>query len=834
MDKFEEAKKLFLTGVQLLESNKIQNAEHCFVEALKLAPDRASILNNLAATQIKLKKFDEAKFNLEKVLEIEGVSVELWMDLGLLSLEQHQIREAISYFEKCLQLDPKNISVLLLMAQTLDLNKEFNSAIAFLKKILELNPMHLEALANLGAILNDLQEYEAALHYHQLAIKHGLHSMIGYLNMAVALNGLRRFDLAIDSYTKALELDPGDPEIWASKGNNLHELRRYDEAIANYDKALSLKPDLTIVWASKGDTLLELKRYEEAIAHYDKALSLKLDHAEIWTNKANALHELKRYQQAIACYDKALSLKPDHAEIWTNKGHSLHELKHYEQAIECYDRALQLKPDHAQAWASKANALNELKRYAEAIIYYDKALTLKPDLEWVYGEYLHLKMKGCVWGNIEKDLNKLTQKLSAHEMVTTPFNLLSLVDAPDLSHQLSESYTQLKYPLNLSLGPIPRRSKKEKIRIGYFSPDFHNHPVAHLTSELFELHDKNHFELFAFSLQGISHQDGVRQRLKCAFDHFIDAENMGDLEIAKLARELEIDIAIDLAGHTKNSKLGIFSCRAAPIQVNWLGYPGTLGAQFMDYIVADNTLISALSQQFYTEKVVHLPHTYMVDDSRRVASSRVFTRQECGLPENAFVFSCFNNDYKFNQQVVASWSRILLAVENSVLWISENHLLFRENLLIEFGKWGIKSNSVIFAKRLEFMADHLARYTLSDLFLDTYPYNAHATSVDSLKAGIPVLTLMGESFASRVAASLLNTIGLSELIMKSSIAYESLAIELATHPEKLNEIRNKLAKNRLTSPLFNTALFAQNLEAAYVKMYERYQLGFEPEHIAIA
>jgi predicted O-linked N-acetylglucosamine transferase (SPINDLY family) len=306
---------------------------------------------------------------------------------------------------------------------------------------------------------------------------------------------------------------------------------------------------------------------------------------------------------------------------------------------------------------------------------------------------------------------------------------------------------------------------------------------------------------------------------------------MSDKEIAKFAREHEVDIAIDLAGPTQFSRTGIFSYRVAPIQVNWLGYPGTIGADFIDYIVADRTIIPETHHKFYVEKVVCLPDTYMVDDSKRVASSRIFTREECGLPKNSFVFCCFNNDYKFNSQVLDRWSRILTAVENSVLWIPENNEYFKVNMAAEFEKRGLNRSRLIFAKRLESMADHLARYNVADLFLDTHPYNAHTTAVDSLKAGIPVLTLMGQSFASRVAASLLNAIGLPELITSSQEEYEALAIELALNPKKLADIKLKLVKNRLTTSLFDTPLFTKNIEAAYIEMMERYHADLEPDHI---
>jgi predicted O-linked N-acetylglucosamine transferase (SPINDLY family) len=518
---------------------------------------------------------------------------------------------------------------------------------------------------------------------------------------------------------------------------------------------------------------------------------------------------------------------------WSNKGGTLYELKRYEEAIAHYDKALSLKPDYHEAWSNKGVTLNDLKRYEEAIAHYDKALSLKPASDWVSGQLLYTKMKICDWSNLAHAIDDLSKKVMANEKAVPPFALLAMNDHALLHKKSAEIFIQSEYPINSTLDPIPKAAKKEKIRIAYFSPDFRNHAVSLLTSELFEIHDRSRFEVFAFSLQKAPIDDEINIRLRKGFDRFIEVDNMSDLKIALLARELEVDIAIDLTGLTQYSRAGIFSYRAAPIQVNWLGYPGTIGADFIDYIVADKNIIPESHQQFYTEKVVYLPDTYMVDDSKRVASSRQFTREECGLQENAFVFCCFNNDYKFNPKVLDCWSRILLAAKNSILWISENNESFRANIIIEFDKQGISSNRIIFAQRVALMADHLSRYAMADLFLDTHPYNAHTTALDSLKAGVPVLTLKGQSFASRVATSLLNAIRLPELITNTQEEYEALAIELAMNPIKLADIKLKLAKNRLTTPLFDTPLFTKNLEVAYSKMYERYQDDLQPDHITI-
>jgi predicted O-linked N-acetylglucosamine transferase (SPINDLY family) len=318
-----------------------------------------------------------------------------------------------------------------------------------------------------------------------------------------------------------------------------------------------------------------------------------------------------------------------------------------------------------------------------------------------------------------------------------------------------------------------------------------------------------------------------------AFDNFYDVESISDQEIAKYARDLEIDVAIDLSGHTKDSKTGIFSYRAAPIQINYLGYPGTLGADYFDYIIADEIIIPESSHEYYSEKIAYLPHTYMVDDRNRIPSTRIFSKTECEIPENTFVYCCFNNGNKLNVEVLNSWSNILLAVPNSVLWVSENNKTFQSNLLKEFKRFGIDSHRIIFAKRVQDMNDHLARYKLADVFLDTFPYNAHTTAMDSLKAGVPVITLISQSFAGRVAASLLTAIGLPSLITETQSQYESLAIELAQNADKLAAIKAQLASNYLTMPLFNTPLFTRHIEKAFSMMMDRYWSNLSPDNLRV-
>jgi predicted O-linked N-acetylglucosamine transferase (SPINDLY family) len=615
------------------------------------------------------------------------------------------------------------------------------------------------------------------------------------------------------------------------KGLDCLERGFFEEAEDNFLESLRLVPDRVSTLTNLSATQIKLKKLAEAKIASEKAVALDIHNAEAYLNLGLIAKEENCLALAIEHFSKALDINPDIEKGFLNKGAVLKELKRYDEALAAYEKALAINPDYAEAWSNKGVTLHELKRYDEAIAHYDKALTLKPDIDWASGDLLHTKMKICSWSGLAESLEDISKKVVANEKVTNPFALLALNDDIFLHKQSSEIYIQSRYPFNPVLEPIVKRPQSQKIRVGYFSADFHNHATGHLMAELFELHDKSQFELVGLSFGPIVN-DEMRQRLEKSFDQFVEVGRKSDVEVAKLSRDLNIDIAVDLKGFTQDARTGIFAHRAAPIQVNYLGYPGTLGADYMDYIIADRTLIPLESQSCYLEKVVYLPNSYQVNDRKRLISDRQFTRQELGLPENGFIFCCFNNNYKILPATFEGWMRILKAVEGSVLWLFQDNAWAVDNLKKEAEKQGIVADRLVFAKRLP-LPEHLARHHQADLFLDTFPCNAHTTTSDALWAGLPVLTLMGQSFASRVAASLLNAVGLSELITSNQEEYESLAIELAMNPNKLADIKLKLANNRMTTPLFDTLCFTKNIEAAYIKMMERYQKGLAPYHIYI-
>ena len=614
-------------------------------------------------------------------------------------------------------------------------------------------------------------------------------------------------------------------------GLNLLEKESYQEAELKFIESLKLLPDRVSTLTNLSAAQIKLKKYLDVRLTAQQAIELDGLNSEAFVNLGLAEKGLHNLTLALDCFNRAILLNPGHVESYLNKGASLNELKRYDEALASYEKALSIKSDYAEAWSNRGVTFNELKRYDEALASYEKALSLKPEINWLYGSLLHAKMKICSWSGFEGYLEIISNKVSANEKVVTPFPALSLIDNAFLHKQSSEIYAKDKYLFNTTLGPIPKRPKNEKIRIGYFSTDFKNHPVSALIAELFELHNKNIFETIAFSF-GSDDKSPMRLRLNQAFTQFIDVTGMSDMEVAKLSRELKIDIAVDLSGYTYDCRTTIFSYLAAPIQINYLGYPGTMGANYIDYIIADKTLIPTRLQQHYSEKVVYLPNSYQVNDRRRIISDKKFSRQELGLPEQDFVFCCFNNNYKILPATFESWMRILKAVDGSVLWLFQDNSWAAENLKKEAERREVNAKRLVFAERMS-LPDHLARHRQADLFIDTLPYNAHTTASDALWAGLPVLTLMGESFASRVAASLLNAIGLPELIASTQDEYEALAIEFALNSMKLREIKQKLANNLLTTTLFDTPLFTKSIESAYIKIYERYYAGLPPDHIYI-
>jgi predicted O-linked N-acetylglucosamine transferase (SPINDLY family) len=706
-----------------------------------------------------------------------------------------------------------------------------DAAIELMSRSLAANPRNPAALYNRANACRDAGRLVDALAGYDAAIALKPDNIAAMNNRGVALYDLRRYEEAIASYDRVLAVKSDYADAHANRGNALMELARHEEALESYDRALAAMPNQPAAWYGRGNALGKLERFEEAIAAYDRGLRLMPNEPRILNNRGQTLSRLSRHEEAIVDFDRALAQAPNSVEPLTNRGDALMHLQRYEEALASYGRALEINQSSNDALYGRASALVELKRHGEAIAAFDRLLRQKPDYPYAQGMLVYAQQTCCDWQDPSQK-QKMIDAIRADERVATPLVLLTVSDSAADKLHCAQIVIRHKYAGGaepLWRGEIYRH---ERIRLGYVSADFRTHPVATQIAGVFEQHDRSRFETIAIS-HGTNDGSIMRRRLEGAFDRFIDLHGKSDADIAALMRAMEIDIAVDLTGFTASARPGIFMLRPAPVQVNYLGFAASMGTPNMDYLLADAIAVPAEQQQFYVEKLAYLPDSYMPHDSKRLIAKSAPSRADAGLPEQGFVFASFNNSYKFAPETFGIWMRLLCEIPESVLWLPRTNETAVKNLRREAEARGVAPERIIFAPHLSAAEDHLARLSLGDLFLDTLPYNAHSTAVDALWAGLPVLTCKGESFAGRVAASLLQAAGLPELIAETPSAYESLALDLAHNPAKLGGLKEKLRHNRETSPLFDTARFTRNLESAFTTMWDRTQRGLPPESFAV-
>jgi protein O-GlcNAc transferase len=617
--------------------------------------------------------------------------------------------------------------------------------------------------------------------------------------LAAGLQHLRagRLAEAEASYRRVLAAQPGHSDALHLLGIVVYQMGRHERGVELIRQAIQRNGQRPTYFCDLGVMLKNQRKLDEAIAEYRRAIAIKPDLAEAHYNLGNALKDQGKRDEAIAAYRRTIAIKPNLAETHYNLGNALHDQGKLEEALASYERALAEKPDHAYAFSGAAACV----------------------------------MRLCNWDSRTRFAADVNAHVSGKKSIIYPFVLLNYNGDSALQLQCARNYIENEVPLSPRPFWAGQNWRHDKLRVAYLSADFRIHPVAHLTAELYELHNRSRFEIFGVSF-GIDDSSEMRKRLVAAFDEFHDVRRMSDQEIAKLLYDRQVDVAIDLTGYTRGSRPGIFAHRPAPIQVSYLGYPGTMGTPFIDYIIADKVVAPFEQQQFYTEKIVHLPDCYLVNDSKRKIAESAPTRREMGLPENAFVFCCFNNNWKITPAIFDVWMRLLHQVEGGVLWLYRDNEGAERNLRKEAQRREIDPSRLVFATRLSLDA-HLARHRLADLFLDTLPYNAHTTTSDALWAGLPVLTCKGEAFAGRVAASLLHAVGIPELITPNLEDYQALALKLAREPELLAGVKAKLAANRDTYPLFDTVRFTRHIEAAYTTMWETWQHGEAPKSFSV-
>jgi protein O-GlcNAc transferase len=744
--------------------------------------------------------------------------------------QQGRLAEAEQLYLKILEQDPGGFTARHFLG-VLRLQQGRNEeALQILGEALKLNPGSVEALINYGNALKLCARHEEALASFDRALALRPDYSGAPYNRAILLADLGRNQEALESYGKALVLQPDFIEALRERALLLHKCGKLDEALVDFDRLLARMPGFAAGWSNRGVVLEDMERLGEALASHEKALAIDPAMAEALHNRGAILMRLRRFEEALTSIDRSLAIKPDaYSRVWNNRGALMLEIKNFPEAMASFNRALAIDPNDVGALQNRGRlAWLEFRNYGAARADLERAAQLDPDYPDLLGDLLYLKMIGGDWGGRAELAERITLGVRAGKKVVRPFIYQAISDCPADLAACSVIHVS-RFP---AAPPMHSKGARRpgKIRVGYVSGEFRQQATAWLAAGLYECHDREKFELFAFD-SGVGDGSAIRRRLEAAFDKFVPIAGLPDQAAAARIADEEIDILVNLNGYFGEQRPGLFAHKPAPIQVNYLGFPMTLGAAYMDYIVADRCVIPEEERRHFSEKTVYLPDSYQVNDSRRAIDAKTPTRAECGLP-SAFVFCNFNQAYKLTPEIFARWMAILKQVPGSVLWLLEDNSVFAENVRAAGAAAGLAPGRIVFAPQMQ-QEKHLARLKLADLSLDTLPYNAHTTASDALWAGLPILTCRGKSFSGRVAASLLAAIGLAELVTEDLDAYEALAVELARQPERLASLRHRLAENRLTWPLFDTARYARRLEAAFAMMVERREKGLAPESFSL-
>lgn len=865
-------------GLVLHSLNRFEEAIASYDEALVLNPDYTAALINRGLALQALERFAEALGSYDLALAIEPNFAEAWFNRGNTLRQTGRFTEALESYDRALAVRPDLAEAHYNRAETLHslvrVDEERLLSVVHLDKAVA---QHDRALA-LARLEDAVASYDRAL-----ALTPAFNEAL--LARGNILRELGRFGEALDSCDRVLALNPGDAEAWRIRGGTLQGLGRLAEALESYGRALALKPNSAAAVIDRGYILQQLGRFAEALNSYDQALTTKPDFAEAWLNRGNALEQLGSFVEALESYDRALALRPDFLGVLLNRGSALEGLGRYAEALENYDQALAIRPDYAEALNNRGNVLQHLGRLADALESYNRALAIMPHFSeamvnrgnlllqlgnvaealegceqvlalapdgaaksnevdnffartaalepgYAVGQWFNTKQRLWDWGNYDESEAKARDALRTSASRLAPFALLALSSTPEEQFECARHTMSAVVDRAPPMLPPAKPRQAKKIRLGYCSHDFRENAVAILISGLIEHHDRQRFEVVGYSY-GPDDHSAYRARLEAAFDRFVDIRNMRDREAAELIHADAVDILIDLNGYTGEARTEILACRPAPIQVNYLGFTATMGADFIDYIIADRIIVPEDEQPFFSERLVYLPECYQCNDDKREIAERTPTRGECGLPETGFVFCCFSNSYKITPTFFDIWMRLLHAVPGSVLWLLDPWTqsagaVAKANLAREAAARGVMPERLVLAPRLRFYPDHLARHRRADLFLDTLPFNAHTTASDALWAGLPLLTCAGNSFTGRVAGSMLHAVGLGELVTTSLEEYEAMALRLTRDVELLTGLRKRLAKNRQSYPLFNTERFARNIEAAYCRMWETWRAGRPP------
>jgi len=710
----------------------------------------------------------------------------------------YEKREYKSLLNLCFELQsnfPNSLMIYKLMGvaqRFLGLNSD---AIQSYKKALEISPLDIETHHNLSIALNDKGEVEES---------------ISLLKKLIPLN------LATDSTYNFL-------------GNSYKQVGKNDKAITYYKKALSLNPKNADIYNNLGIVYQSLKLLNDSANLFKKAISINPSFFQAYFNLGNILLKGGSYIESEKCFLNALNINPNFYFAHNSLGVSLKNQGKVKMAIESYKEAIKIFPNYPECLNNLGVAYQEIGDHKNSLISFEKSLDVRPGNTETLSQYFLEKLHICDWNDNKGHIQALND-IDISRQLLPPFSMLVFEDNPQNQLIRSQVWSKSKY-IKTAVREFPTKGDNQRIKLGYFGSDFYNHATMYLISGLFRHHNTNDFEIYIYDY-GHEKSGHLRNELNLKFKNIFNVENLSDYQISNLCFEHQLDIAIDLKGYTSGNRSSIFSNRIAPIQINYLGYPGSMGAEFIDYILADSVLISKDVRQFYSEKILYMPYCYQPNDNQRTISSNITKRSDHGLPGSAFVFCCFNNNYKITSVELDIWARLLKKVKNSVIWILKSNSNAEKNLLNEFRNRGIDLNKIIFADKIQH-EHHLERHRHADLFLDTFNYNAHTTGSDALWVGLPMVTVLGRQFASRVGASLLFACGLDELVTKTPKDYEELCIELATDKSRLMTIKDKISTSRASLALFDTASYTKDFETLLFKAYQRFVQGKIPADLSL-
>ena len=839
----EDAEVLSNCGNALKDYGEPDQAIECYAKALKIDPNLTCVqanMDNVIAEKFEVNKMVNSKAfqNYQRLAQETNFEVPLASEPS-----QCQIQELIQYYnlgkfevvlskaEPLVELFPKATVILNIMGSSNACLENYDMALTTFEQALKIKPDDFDVLNNMGNTQKDKGDLNAAIDTFKQALKLKPDNAAVYSNLGVALQKKGDLEAAIYSYKQAIKLEPTYAAAYLNLGNAQYGQQKLNAAVDSYKQAINLEPTYAAAYLNLGNAQYGQQKLNAAVDSYKQAIKLEPAYAEAYNNLGNAQKDTGDLAAAINSCKQAIEIKPDYAEAYSNLGNAQEGKGELDAAIYSYKQAIEIKPDYAEAYSNLGNAQVGKGDLNAAIYSYKQAIKISPSLEAAKVQMLHQQSYICDWGAIEEDrglipfLGTLTQYIS-------PFAMLALEDEPVNNLKRAKLYSKKNDRQKLPYKKLSLGQRKEKLKIAYCSGFFTQNPVSILIAKMMELHDRSHFEIFGF-YYGKSPSDKYLKRIQAGVDTFVDVGQMTDRNIAKLIHNYEIDIAVDLHGYMEGGRSGILAFRPAPIQINYFGYPGTLGADFIHYIVGDEVVIPENQKINYSENIIYLPNCYMPQDNTRLISNKLSARSDYGLPASGFIFCCFNNSYKISPQEFDIWMRLLTKVKGSVLWLIKSNKWSEANLRREAIKRGVDPNRLVFAEKLP-VDEHLGRLKLADLFLDTFNFNAHTSASDALWAGVPVVTKIGKGFAARVAGSLLTAVELPELITTSEEEYEALALSFATDPDKLSRLKKKLAENRTSTPLFDTVSYIKNLEKAYMESYQRYADGLPPSEFKVS